>query len=1161
MKKFYDAFISYGRAESKVFATKLHDNLTKQGLHIWFDQNDIPLAVDFQEQIDEGISKSHNFIFIIAPHSLQSEYCLKEIELAVKLKKRIIPILHIEPWTKEVWNQMHPTIAKINWIYFREKFEPNVPLEQFKPIDDFEASFEGLLKTLNSHKDYVEKHTELLNLALDWKKRKYSSNLLLVGKERQEAEKWLHQEFKGEQSPCIPTDLQCEYIVEAKKNANNLMTEVFIAYAVEDIETRDFINRSLIRQGISTWIHQKDIKAGIDYATAIYDGIEQADNLLFLISSESIKSEYCLKELAHAQKYNKRIIPILIDEVNYDEIPDGVKQLQFIEYTKLGKEDSIQQLLGELDKDYRYHEQHKVFLAQALKWEKQKRNPSILLRGYNLEQAKTWLKLGKQKMHKPTKLHEEFIAESIAKIGQLHTEVFISYSRTDSDFARKLNEHLQLNGKTTWFDQESIASGADFQQEIYKGIEASDNFVFVLSPDSVKSPYCDDEVEYAMKFNKRFVTVLHRETNPADMHTALAAVQWIDFKGKDFHTAYSELVRTLDTDREYVQNHTKISQEATEWIQQEKDKDLLLRGNEFAVADAWLQDADREKKQPAPTDLQREFIEASRQEIMVQKRKEKRRIAVLTILLIVAVIALVVAVFFMFRAEESRKIAENKEKEARLSEQKALEAEKRAILSADSTRVALKKADSLREIADSTAIEAIKAMKEAKKQRANALEAKKFADLKRIEAEQAEQRAVAAKKATEEANRLAMFHLYVFNAKEFANKSIITQADNAKARDLKAQLALMAYDLKHVADTFPYDKENDPEILEALQNAYLLFESDHLHSGETKALDARNGNIAFSDKLGQVLITETMEQGGTKPPCFKYAGDYKLKTNGFVQTLTFNPDGTEMLYGTDKGYVMHYDIAKKSNMPVFNHNQKSVLDVAFVPKKNWLISSGADRQIQIMNKGNEQTVRILEPQTIARAIEVIDSKYLVTTNENGKIMRWDFTNFSPVEIYKDDFAHPIYSMTYNKSKKWLIAGSTNGKVLLILNPQKNAKTLVFPRKHKGFVSALAFSPDNRWLATASLDGTVMLWDLSSVKNNAIDKLVPITIDNQNRKIFSLTFDEQSKYLIFGDYDRLHIRPLDTDIVYNKLQLIMGKKQLSNPEWHYYKRGDLKRPNF
>ena len=51
MPNLFDAFISYGRADSKAFATKLHGHLLEAGLKIWFDQNDIPLGVDFQNQL------------------------------------------------------------------------------------------------------------------------------------------------------------------------------------------------------------------------------------------------------------------------------------------------------------------------------------------------------------------------------------------------------------------------------------------------------------------------------------------------------------------------------------------------------------------------------------------------------------------------------------------------------------------------------------------------------------------------------------------------------------------------------------------------------------------------------------------------------------------------------------------------------------------------------------------------------------------------------------------------------------------------------------------------------------------------------------------------------------------------------------------------------
>ena len=103
---FYDAFISYSRADSKAFAINLNEKLAAAGLNVWFDQNDIPPAVDYQKQIDDGIEKAHNFLFIISPHAVNSKYCLLEIQQALKNNKRIIPSLHVEQISKEIWQQL-----------------------------------------------------------------------------------------------------------------------------------------------------------------------------------------------------------------------------------------------------------------------------------------------------------------------------------------------------------------------------------------------------------------------------------------------------------------------------------------------------------------------------------------------------------------------------------------------------------------------------------------------------------------------------------------------------------------------------------------------------------------------------------------------------------------------------------------------------------------------------------------------------------------------------------------------------------------------------------------------------------------------------------------------------------------------------------------------
>ena len=46
---------------------------------------------------------------------------------------------------------------------------------------------------------------------------------------------------------------------------------------------------------------------------------------------------------------------------------------------------------------------------------------------------------------------------------------------------------------------------ADWLAEIYRGIEATNPFLFVISPDSVASGVCTLEIEHAVKHNNRLV--------------------------------------------------------------------------------------------------------------------------------------------------------------------------------------------------------------------------------------------------------------------------------------------------------------------------------------------------------------------------------------------------------------------------------------------------------------------------------------------------------------------------------------------------------------------------------------------------------------------------------------------------------------------------------
>lgn len=63
------------------------------------------------------------------------------------------------------------------------------------------------------------------------------------------------------------------------------------------------------------------------------------------------------------------------------------------------------------------------------------------------------------------------------------SQAFISYSRKDKAFVQKLQQALAEQKRDVWVDWEDIPPTAQWLREIYDGIEAAENFIFIISPE------------------------------------------------------------------------------------------------------------------------------------------------------------------------------------------------------------------------------------------------------------------------------------------------------------------------------------------------------------------------------------------------------------------------------------------------------------------------------------------------------------------------------------------------------------------------------------------------------------------------------------------------------------------------------------------------------
>ncbi|NES20465.1 MAG: TIR domain-containing protein [Symploca sp. SIO3E6] len=195
-------------------------------------------------------------------------------------------------------------------------------------------------------------------------------------------------------------------------------------------------------------------------------------------------------------------------------------------------------------------------------------------------------------------------------------DTFISYSRRNKEFVRRLCEALIEAKLKIWVDWNDIPPAEDWRQEIARGIEASNNFVFIISSHSTASAVCGEELSHAIEHGKRLIPIVLEDVGYDNVHPELGRINWIFFReGDDFDGAVEKLISAIETDMSYVRQQTHLLVRARQWEKAERNKSYLLQGSELRKAEQWLAE-DVETLHATSlhaTSLHQEYINTSRQ--------------------------------------------------------------------------------------------------------------------------------------------------------------------------------------------------------------------------------------------------------------------------------------------------------------------------------------------------------------------------------------------------------------------------------------------------------------------------------------------------------------------------------------------------------------------
>ncbi|HWM26283.1 MAG TPA: TIR domain-containing protein [Chthoniobacterales bacterium] len=634
-------------------------------------------------------------------------------------------------------------------------------------------------------------------------------------------------------------------------------------------------------------------------------------------------------------------------------------------------------------------------------------------------------------------------------------EVFISYSRKDREFVRRLEEALESRGRETWVDWQGIRPAEEFMQAIFPAIEGADTFVFVLSPDSVSSEICGKELAHAVSQNKRMIPIMARDTEAKAVPEPLAKLNWVFARDADsFEAATDFLISALDTDLGWVRAHTRLLTRAIEWEAQAKSNSFILRGEDLRSAEQWLAQAGTEKERQ-PTVLQTEYIISSRKGAA---RRQRILWGSISVALIVTGMLAVGAYFQRQAAEQQRRIAGARQ------------------LATQAELIRNRSADALQ----SSVVMAVQSMRQ----------------FRSLEAEQVLRRALAllAHPVTRFVSERPLKHVEIGFANVFRLRHHPVAAFSSDARFAAIVLADESVELyevrshrliatmKHASAVEALQFSPDGKLLATAAGAIAnVWETERgqavvpaiQHPGRirTLAISADGRLIVTGSEDGTTRTSPLSGSAGFQPQTLRPGGSL----SGPVDAVAISPDSKYVAISRRTQLTMWeaatgQRVDDPAAQPVKHNRQPDAL--AFSPDGTALASAGEDNALHVLEtaSGRESFV-VPEFSRITGVAFSPRGNYIATAS--------DMT----ARIWETGPSHRMMAKVVHEGRITLLVFSPDEASLAVASEDNTARVWAIENgeetlriTHDKPVWAIAYSADGDSVATAGGEGMVALWE-------------------------------------------------------------------------------------
>jgi WD40 repeat protein len=661
--------------------------------------------------------------------------------------------------------------------------------------------------------------------------------------------------------------------------------------------------------------------------------------------------------------------------------------------------------------------------------------------------------------------------------------VFISYSRHDSlEFSKQLAIALEAFGYRAIIDVQGISGGEAWKARLSEMILDCDTVVFVLSPESAVSPICAWEVEQATQLGKRILPAIAMPLGAAKPPERLAQLNYIHFypersvPDSGFGQGLALLNVALRSDLVWLREHRNILMRADAWDKTGRGPDRLLHGTALADAERWA--ASRPVTAPELTNLQREYISASRADEDTVTEAKRRELAERERL--------------VTEAEAAKTEREQAQAAREAAQREALAATRRVV---QRTRLGLVSALVLAAITGGVSL--------------YALDQKSKALAQRQAAQQSLKVAIAWEYTEKEPSVSAAF------LREIDDPDHIRGWRGATNKTLEKLNASSKLPLRG-HDGLVLSAEFSPDASRIVTASY--DKTAGIWDSSTGVMTARLvghkdivTTAAFTPD-GYLIVTASRDE--TVRLWQAASGKQVAVLRGLegVTSASSSPDGTRIVT-TSGGTAEVFDTATAKELFVLTGHTAQVTSAAFSRDGKLIVTASDDHTARLWDSSGG-LIAILKGHTaeLSSASFSPDGKRIVTGSLDNTVRLWDATTGVAVAVLSGHTGK-LNDANFSPDGGRIITASSDQTARLW---DERTGLLIAVLQHPAPVWTASFSPDGEYALTASEDGKARLWRQYGLIDSVFDVsgsgLISASYSADGSKLVTVSRDGEANVL-------------------------------------------------